>query len=127
MKCPYAFATPYGVTGASGVDSRLRHLGGLAEDLARRRLVDADAVVDRADGLEQRRDADRRELRRLDRVLPRARHERRRREVVHLARPVRAQHARERSLVEQVDLDELDARRAGRTRREASRTTPTTS
>ena len=87
----------------------LRHLGRLAEDLARRRLVDADAVVDRANRLEQRRDADRGELGRLDRMLPRARHERRRREVVDLARPVLAQHARERSLVEQVDLDELDA------------------
>ena len=68
MKCPYAFATPYGVTGESGVVLVLRHLGRLAEDLARRRLVHADRRIDGADRLEQRGDADGGELGRVARA-----------------------------------------------------------
>ena len=47
MKWPYAFATPYGVSGASGVSSVCGTSTRLAEDLARRGLVEADRRVDR--------------------------------------------------------------------------------
>ncbi len=108
MKCPYAFATPYGVTGRERRRLGLRHLRRLAEDLARRRLVDADPGVDRAHRFEQRRDADSSELRGDDRLLPGDRDERRRREVVDLARCVLGEHGRERVAIEQVRLHELD-------------------
>ena len=109
MKCAYAFATPYGVSGESGVSLVLRRLDGLAEDLRRRRLVEADRRIDLADRLEQRRRADGGELRGQHRLLPRHRHERDGREVVDLVRPERAQRANERELVVHVGLDELEA------------------
>jgi hypothetical protein len=62
-----------------------------------------------ADRLEQRRHADRRELRRDDRLPPRQRHEGRRREVVDLRRPVLLERLDEPELVEEVGLDEVDA------------------
>ena len=65
------------------------------------------------------------------RLLPRDRHERRRREVVDLLRRVRSEHGHERLAVEQVGLDELDpvAHRVEVRVRVArrGRTTPTTS
>ena len=109
MKCAYAFATPYGV---SGDERRLLVLRRL--DAARRRSPTttpgrSESRIDLADRLEQRRRADRGELRRQHRLLPRHRHERHRREVVDLVRPERAQRAHERELVVQVGLDHLDA------------------
>ena len=86
----------------------LRHLARLAEDLARRRLVEADRVVDATDRLEQRRAPDCRELGGDHRLLPRHRHERGRREVVDLLRPTRREHVHERQLVEHVGLRELE-------------------
>ena len=46
MKCAYAFATPYGVSGLERRLLGLRRLARLAEDLARGRLVEADRRVD---------------------------------------------------------------------------------
>ena len=64
-------------------------LDGLAEDLARRRLVEANRRIDLADRLEHRRHADGGELGRLHRLVPRAGHERRRREIEDLGRSER--------------------------------------
>ena len=96
------------MSGLGAVVLRLRRLARLAEDLARRRLVEADRGVDLADRLEHRRRSDRGELGRPDRLVPRARDERRRGEVVDLGRPGHRQRVDERRVVEQVRLDELD-------------------
>jgi hypothetical protein len=111
MKCAYAFATPYGVSGESGVSSVCGDCERLAEDLARARLVEADRGIDLADRLEQRGDADRGELGGEHRLLPRGRHERDRREVVDLVRAARAERAHQGELIAQVGLDEVDALR----------------
>ena len=87
---------------------RLRHLAGLAEDLARGGLVEPHLRVDQPDRLEQGSHADRRELRGQDGLLPRHRHERGRGEVEDLVGPARLQCVHERELVEEVGLDELD-------------------
>ena len=87
----------------------LRRFDRLAEDLRRRRLVEADRRTDLPDRLEQRRDADRGELGCQHRLLPRHRHERDRREVVHLVRRAGLQRARQRDPVVEVGLDQLDA------------------
>src|SRR5207247_3652469 len=55
--------------GAAGMERRrlpLRDLGHLAEELARAGLVEADVGVDVPDGVEQARDADTGDLRRVD-------------------------------------------------------------
>jgi hypothetical protein len=86
----------------------LRHLARLAEDLRRRRLIEADLRVDVAERLEQRCDSDRGELGGEHRLLPGHRHERDGREVVDLVRTALAQGGDERELVQQVRLDQLD-------------------
>jgi hypothetical protein len=87
---------------------RLRRFGRVAEDLRRRRLVEADARVDDPDRLEQGGRADGGELGGLHRLLPRRGHERGCREVVDLDRARRAKRLGERRLVEEIGLVELD-------------------
>ena len=111
---------------------RLRRLARLAEDLAGRRLVEADARVDLADRLEHRRRPDRGELRGEDRLVPRARDEGRGRQVVDLGRPGGPQRRDERVAVEEVRPDELDPgarprRGCPRRRPRSRRTIPATS
>ena len=114
MKCPYAFATPYGVTGWSGVSSVCGTTVGspkISLDDAWYTRTDG---IDCADRLEQRGDADGGEFGRPHRLAPRRGDERRRREVVHLARAVLAQHACERVLVEDIGVQQLDTIANGR-------------
>ena len=86
----------------------LGHLPRLAEDLARRGLVEADARVDAPDGLEERSAPDRGELRREHRLPPRHGHERGRGEVVDLVGTARGQHVDQGELVEHVGLGEVE-------------------
>ena len=86
---PVRLRHPVRASPARAASLCLRRLARLAEDLAGRGLVDADAVVDVPDRLQQRRHADGRELGSEHRLVPRARHERRRGEVVDLGRPGR--------------------------------------
>ena len=111
---------------------RLRRLARLAEDLARRRLVEADRGIDLPDRLEHRRRADGGELRRQDRLVPGARHEGGGGEVVDLRRPRLAQGGDERGAVEQVRLARAATRPSSGARASAyaagsRRTTPATS
>ena len=76
--------------GAAWVEGRLlvlRHFAHLPEHLARRRLVEPDGFVDHTDGFEHSRDAQRRNICSEDRLLPRRRHKRLRRQVVHFSGP----------------------------------------
>ena len=111
MKCPYALATPYGVSGRERRRLGLRRLPRLAEDLARRRLVEPDRRIDLADRLEHRGHADRGELGRQHRLVPRARHERRRGEVEDLGGTRVTEHG----------ASELWSRRSARTSRQPVR------
>ncbi len=90
---------------------RLRNLLRVAEDLRRRRLVEADSRIDQSDRLEQRRSSDGGELGRLHGLLPRGRHEGGRRKVVDLRRASAPQRLSEGGLVQEVGLLELDSPR----------------
>ena len=87
MKCAYAFATPYGVSGESGVVLGLRRLERLAEDLARGRLVEADRGVDLRGSPRAAPSPRPRRTRPSAPAAPTRRHERGRGEVVDLVRP----------------------------------------
>jgi hypothetical protein len=96
--------------GAARVEGRalvLRDLADLAEHLARRRLVEADARVHRADGLQNPRDADAGDVAGHDRLLERERHEALRRQVVHLIRLDPLQHPHDVARIRQIEVDEL--------------------
>ena len=99
----------------------LGHLPRLAEDLARRCLVEADAHVDAPDGLEECSAPDRGELRSEHGLPPRHGHERGRGEVVHLVGSARRQHVDEGELVEHVGLGEVELRAEGGEVREIRR------
>ena len=71
-------------------------------------MVEPDRGIGRPDHLQQRGRTDRREAGRLNRVIPRGRHERRRSQVVHLVGARRFQGRGERGLVEEVGFEELD-------------------
>ena len=87
----------------------LRHLLHLAEHLRARGLVEADARVDGADGVEHPGHAERCRLPREHRLAPGGLHEGLGGEVVHLVGTVIAQDVEDRDLVEEVAGDELDA------------------
>ena len=86
----------------------LRRLARLAEDLAGGSLVEADPGIDAADRLEHRRRPHRGELGGDDRLVPRARHEGRRGEVVHLGRAGCPQRLHQRVVTKKVGGHELD-------------------
>ena len=87
----------------------LRRLPHHSEHLARRGLVEADALVHEAHGLEHARDAQARELGREHGLAPRRRHEGLRGQVVHLVGAALLEQADERELVQEVRLSELQA------------------
>ena len=87
----------------------LGHLEHLAEHLARARLVVANIRIDDPDGIEDARHAEGGGFTGEDRLRPRRLHERLRREVVDLLRPVLAEDAEHRHFIEQIARHELDA------------------
>ena len=87
----------------------LRHRPHLAEHLAGRRLVEPDLGVDLADRFERAGHALGVVLAGEQRLIPRRRHERHRRQVVELLRPHLVEDLEERQLVEQVGRPQLDA------------------
>jgi hypothetical protein len=87
----------------------LRRLERLAEDLARRGLVEARLGRADPDRFEDRRRAHRGELGCLDGLVPGHGHERGGREVVHLVRPGFLDELEQRGLVEEIGGDEADA------------------
>ncbi len=110
MKKEYAFAAPYGVSGMIGRLLRLRCLERLAEDLARRRLVDASARDGRAHRLRAARSPRPRRTRPSAPAAPTT-SARTTAPPGCRPRPARAvsKRAHERRLVEQVGLDQFDS------------------
>ncbi len=80
----------------------LGSLDRIAEDLARRRLVEANSRIDLTNRFEHRGHADGSELGGLNRLVPGPRNERRSREVEDLGRGRRSKCVGQRSLVEKV-------------------------